>query len=65
MSPVTLQKTKGDLIMKNQNHTQAQWNHHANQSNPNNTAFQSGLDNRANQLNPNNSLYQGGNSGRK
>jgi hypothetical protein len=40
-------------------HTQTQLDHHANQLNPNNTAFKSSLDNRANQLNPNNSLYQG------
>ena len=33
--------------MKNSSHTQAQLNSHANQLNPNNTAFQSGLNNRA------------------
>jgi hypothetical protein len=51
--------------MKNQNHTQAQLDNHANQLNPNNPAFQSGLNNRADQLNPNNSLYRGGNSRKK
>ena len=33
--------------------------HHANQCNPNNAAYQAAADNHANQLNPNNSAYQG------
>ncbi len=40
-------------------HTQAQMNHHANQSNPNNAAHQAANNNHANQCNPNNSTYKG------
>lgn len=39
--------------------TQKQLDHHANQKNPNNDAYQKAMDNRSNQLNPNNSRYQG------
>ncbi len=40
-------------------HTWEQLNHHANQSNPNNRAYQQNNDNHSNQLNPNNSKYKG------
>ena len=40
-------------------HSRDQLNHHANQSNPNNRAYQQSNDNRSNQLNPNNSEYKG------
>ena len=40
-------------------HTQAQMNHHSNQSNPNNAAHQAANNNHANQCNPNNSAYKG------
>lgn len=36
-------------------HTQAQMNHHANQSNPNNAAHTAAMNNHANQCNPNHS----------
>ena len=35
-------------------HTQTQMNHHANQCNPNNSAYKSSMDNHSNQCNPNN-----------
>ena len=38
-------------------HTQSQMNHHANQENPNNSAYKSAQNNHANQCNPNNSAY--------
>ena len=34
-------------------------NNHANQLNPNSSAYRAGMNNHANQLNPNNSAYQG------
>ena len=34
-------------------HTQAQCNHHANQNNPNNSAYRSAANNHSNQCNPN------------
>lgn len=40
-------------------YTQKDLDHHANQCNPNNQAYQKAQDNRSNQLNPNNSLYRG------
>lgn len=40
--------------------SQQNLNHHSNQLNPNNVAYQKALDNRSNQLNPNNPRYQGG-----
>jgi len=46
--------------MKDSHHSQGQLDHHANQLNPNNFAYQANLDNRCNQLNPNNMNYQGG-----
>ena len=39
------------------NHSQAQMNHHSNQSNPNNYAHHSASNNHSNQCNPNNSAY--------
>jgi len=42
--------------------TQADANHHANQSNPNNAAHTAAANNHSNQLNPNNAAY---NSSRK
>ena len=36
-------------------HTQAQMDHHANQSNPNNAAYTAAMNNHANQCNPNHS----------
>jgi len=44
------------------NGTQANANHHANQSNPSNTAHNAAANNHSNQLNPNNAAY---NSSRK
>ena len=38
-------------------HTKAQLNHHANQKNPNNSAYRAAQNNRANQCNPNNVAY--------
>ena len=38
-------------------HTQSQMNHHANQENPNNSAYKSAQNNHANQCNPKNSAY--------
>ena len=40
-------------------HDKGQLDHHSNQNNPNNSAYQDNLDNRANQLNPNNKEYKG------
>lgn len=40
-------------------HTQQQHNHHANQLNPNNSAYTAAMNNRANQCNPNNPNYRG------
>ena len=40
-------------------HTQAQMNHHANQSNPNNAAHTAAMNNHANQCNPNHSASKG------
>lgn len=42
-------------------HTSQQLNHHANQLNPNNSAYKANADNRSNQLNPNHPSYQGKN----
>ncbi|MBN6712098.1 Uncharacterised protein [Canicola haemoglobinophilus] len=39
--------------------SQKNLNHHSNQLNPNNPAYQKAQDNRSNQLNPNNPKYQG------
>ena len=44
--------------------TKEQLDHHANQLNPNSSAFRSAQNNRANQMNPNNAAYQKGHSGR-
>ena len=41
-------------------HTQAQMNHHANQSNPNKAAHTAAANNHANQCNPNNAAHHGG-----
>ena len=41
-------------------HTQSQMDHHANQSNPNNSAHKAAADNRSNQMNPNHSASKGG-----
>lgn len=41
------------------NQTQKNLDHHSNQLNPNNQAYQKAQDNRSNQLNPNNSKSQG------
>lgn len=40
-------------------HTQQQHNHHANQLNPNNSAYTAAMNNRTNQCNPNNPNYRG------
>lgn len=40
------------------NKTQENLNHHANQMNPNNQAYQDRMNNHSNQLNPNNWRYQ-------
>ncbi len=39
--------------------SQADRDHHADQHNPNNSAYQDRMDNHADQLNPNNDEYQG------
>lgn len=41
-------------------HTSEQMNHHANQSNPNNQAYQAAMNNHSNQCNPNHYSYHGG-----
>ena len=38
-------------------HTQQQFNHYANQHNPNNSAYRANNKNHSNQCNPNNSAY--------
>ncbi|MCL2381279.1 MAG: hypothetical protein FWC64_06760 [Treponema sp.] len=38
-------------------HTKGQLDHHSNQNNPNNEAYQLNLDNHANQLNPDHEEY--------
>lgn len=40
-------------------HTQQQYDHHANQLNPNNSAYRAAMNNHANQCNPNNPNYRG------
>ncbi|MBQ7673485.1 MAG: hypothetical protein IJT36_03050 [Alphaproteobacteria bacterium] len=40
-------------------HTKSQMNHHANQKNPNNSAYRAAMNNRANQINPNNATTKG------
>lgn len=40
-------------------HTQLQYSHHANQLNPNNSAYTAAMNNHANQRNPNNPNYRG------
>ena len=44
-------------------HTQTQRDHHANQNNPNNSAYRANQNNHANQCNPNNKEYSHSRSG--
>jgi hypothetical protein len=44
-------------------HTQTQRDHHANQKNPNNSAYRANQNNHANQCNPNNKEYSHSRSG--
>ena len=46
-------------------HTQSQMNHHANQGNPNNSAYRASMNNHSNQCNPNHSASKGGSHGDK
>lgn len=57
-----------DLLLLDDNwngntaYTQQQYSHHANQLNPNNSAYTAAMNNHANQCNPNNPYYRGNRS---
>lgn len=46
-------------MSKSKGSNQSNLNNHANQGNPNSSAYKSGMDNRSNQMNPNNSSSKG------